>query len=421
MKRSLLLILLLIFSISCGKKKDRGKTASEGHIKKNSAFFAEVGDVRPYRKSKYSSKLLTKCVYASKRENSCTLKDLPMIFQEKSSNVIETVLDRTMVSNKLFGENFEKALKKIQSKYLWDMFGAVNAVVISDKIAASFYSSESGTIYLAGKYLWTNSEDKAKAESAVDTRGDNVVSETKAAIMFEEISANLINGESIFRSSWRNARSIDDLVPALFRVLIHELSHANDHLPVSERSKLNLSQPVGMSIRTLWNDYLLISDNFEAKPQSKLVLEYADSYYGGDPLTEKMKTITAVEFAKEYDNDVAVDVYGHYSQYEDVAMLAESAIKLAEYKIENVQGIAEFPKADFVIPDDYEYPLAWGQKNRILKPSIKERAMYVLDAMFENFDQVAYEDSIKGFKLEEATPGDSWSDFAYPDEEDDED
>ncbi len=41
--------------------------------------------------------------------------------------------------------------------------------------------------------------------------------------------------------------------------------------------------------------------------------------------------------------------------------------------------VIKFPYSNFKIPDNYDYPIAWGQKRRFLVPEIKERALYALE------------------------------------------
>ncbi len=49
---------------------------------------------------------------------------------------------------------------------------------------------------------------------------------------------------------------------------------------------------------------------------------------------------------------------------------------LYDYNIYKYVKIFKYPYSNFVVPVDYDYPIVWGQKGRVLKPEIKVRAFY---------------------------------------------
>jgi hypothetical protein len=414
MKRNTLIPFLLLLSFtmtSCGNDERTSDPVAQ-LILENKRFFDAHGEVRPYKNSSLSEKVLKECVYVITYSNSCKLNTMPLLGMKKKEVTVDDVLSRTLVSHQFMGENFESALREIESEMLFKLFGATTAIIISNKITPSFYSSYNGVIYISGGYVWLTKEENKLAITKTDKRGNNLYSEDgrSSKLKFMFFTKRTTNGLNL-NYTLDGARRLDQMISPLFILLLHELAHANDYMPYSLYStgRLNGNSRFGDITMNRYSKEELISDQLDGSVLDKLLINFQDVYNDERkiPLPELFE-LTAEEVALKYDSEQATNIYAYSTPREDLAKLIDEAFGLSDLKNEVIQGIVSYPGENIPIAHDYQYPLSLAQKNRILRPKILARAMQGIRLMFPDFDEQKYQEKVKEFKFEEAPVGTSW-------------
>ncbi|MBT3585876.1 MAG: hypothetical protein HN509_13300 [Halobacteriovoraceae bacterium] len=416
MKTNFVILILALLSACGGSKSgDRVEDSSGLLISKNQVFFEKFGEVQPVQKSEIKKETLLKCTYVIERADSCTLQELPLLGMNSKKITVDRIIGRTMVSHRFLGENFKAALLKMSSEYLMQLFGSVGIIVISDKVNPSFYNSRSGTIFISARYLWTTPEQKKLATVKKDDRVVTGSGPKKAPLKFEFYGLQVVDKKNIWSASRDSSRTVEELKLPLYRLLVHELAHANDYLPSSFYQNLGIDsyRKIGELTLRRFKRFDLISDSLlEPLERESFMarLQKAINSSEGE-LFGQLLEMTAELAGELFSNESAVDPYGHYTQNEDLAMLVEDLLGLHDYQIERIQGVISYPSLNFLIPEDYNYPLAWGQNNRILEPTVLGRAMEAASQLFPSFNAVEFKSSLQGFKLIQAEKGMGWREF----------
>ncbi len=385
--KNIVSLIILLSLVSCSKSRS-GEDKSHGNqnAQKNTAFFKEIGAVTPYTDNGPNKKM-KECIYKSENKDSCKLNELSLIGMEKNEITINDVLDRTLVSHKFLGDNFKSLLIKLNNKDLLKMFGAVNAIIISDKVTPSFYWSRTGAIYLSADYFWLTKEEGEKLYKKMDPRADY-----GQKFKFSIREKTVQNGANIHRGLWQDTRSINDIELPTTKLLFHELTHANDYFPKSlyKNSPLDKSKTYLEVSGDRYRKYGLLSDQFENSLASKTLLDLGRIAFHGEKETEDQLDLDAYDIAKEIEDDVAVAYYSYSSPREDLAMLVETLLMMRFYNIDKYITVVKFPKNNFKPTNEFQYPLAWGMKNKILETKTFERALYGAKAIFEDYDSSIY-------------------------------
>lgn len=371
-------LFFLITSLGCSKSKNV-IPGNHGAISalENKNFFEQVGEVKPYySNASYADKMST-CIYADTDEKSCKISDLPLIGINNDSILVEDILKRTLVSHQFLGDIFKQVLLKMKPDML-QMFGAVSAVVISDKINPSFYYNVSGAIYLSGRFFWRDYEEWELLTKVTDFRKN-----AGLPFQFQFQSDYRANGKSLYERVDRDTQSIDEISNKLFRLLFHELAHANDFFPNSFYSKTNFEKNITYAevSNERYEKLELISQQMPTKTESKKLDRIGQILFQEEPSTPIDSLISAEEVIEEFKNDVASDFYAYSTPFEDLAMLTEESLMFYYYNMYRYVVIIKLPKAYFEAPKDYEYNIAWGTKGRILGPNIKGRAVYAIESI----------------------------------------
>lgn len=372
MHKPFILGLVLLFSMGCGKEeRPIPETHETRALELNKKFFKRVGSVHPYNHNTAYSKELQKCVYAYDANSSCTLEELPLLGMEYEEITIERIMERTMVSHDFLGTRFKEILKRLPKETL-TMFGAVNAVVISDRINPSFYTSTSGAIYLSGHYFWSNSEEKELTTKVKDDRNDYA-----SELGFTHTDDYLKNHESIY--TYSKTRDLDDIFLPLAKLLFHELAHANDYFTKNfysnmDQSDRNKTYSALGSFR--YRYYHILSDGFSISPTSKKLKQLAQVMFFGEKATPEDKAMTAKDVLNEFLSEVATDLYSYSDPLEDLAMLVEESLMLHYFDAHRSVVFISYPQANFRVPKDYDYPIAGGIIRAVTSDRIKERALY---------------------------------------------
>lgn len=368
-------LLLMMTMVGCSKSKSIPNDHGAISALENKTFFESIGAVKPVDSYSVYAESMKTCIYADEDEKSCPIVNLPLIGMSKKVITIDDIMKRTLVSHDFMAISFREVLLRLPSEVL-QMFGAVNAIVISDKINPSFYLTSSGSIYLSGSYFWHNYEDWSSMSHPKDSR-----EAFGSALQFVSDHDYIKNKKSISSRADEYVKSYDEMVLPLARLLFHELTHANDWYPKAFYTNDNFDQSKTFQ-ETAFDRYVklkIASANQPTKLSSLKLTHLGQVMYRGEVATAEDKKFLATEIAEMFKNDIASDFYSYSSTREDLAMSAEESMMLYYYDAYRYVVVIKFPYSGFIVPANYAYPIVWGQKGRVLLPAIKERALYAIE------------------------------------------
>jgi hypothetical protein len=378
---SLLVVSTLLLSVGCSKKSTSPIPAGHGEqtALESDSFFLNPQEIKLYNPTQANADKIKACAFARTAEDSCKLSEFPLLGMGKESVTIKDILNKTMSSNPAYIETFKEVLAELPPEVI-SMFGAVTAVVISDKINPSFYTYTSSSIYLSASYFWKTPEEKKKSTAKRDYR-----EEFGQKLQFEDYSYYLDkNGNTDDASYSQKSRSISEIIPSLARLLIHELSHANDFFPKKfyQLDGINTDETLVESVDARWNQDAILSLQLKSDLSSSVLLKLGQILFHGVAPSETDLTITAQTVTREFREDGAAKLYAYSSAREDLATLVEGSLMYYFYNYSTYAVFVKFPIANFVAPDDFEYPIAGGVKNKIADPRVKERSLDVIAKIF---------------------------------------
>ena len=405
MKVGLLLChLLLLTMIACSKSEsipgDHGAVSAQ----LNKTFFEQVGSVKPYNSNSPYLDKMQECIYADTVEKSCKINDLPLLGLSGEPITFQSILDRTLISHEFLGETFKQVLMKMNPDML-QLFGSVSAIVVSDKINPSFYYTNTGAIYLSGRYFWKNAEERKILTQVKDPRTGSAL-----PLQFYFDWDYIKDGKSISSRANPNAQTYDEMVLNVAHLLFHELTHANDYFPKSLYSNPNLDQTKSYHEVSYerFSKLELVSDKQPIKTHSVKLKHIGQILYQGESANVADSALLAEEIVKEFKSDVASDSYAYSTRREDLAMQAEEALMLYYYQMPRYISVIKLPEANFVPPKNYLYQIAWGEKSRVLEEKILPRAIFAVtnDLGVEVGKKI--EDKLKLLHSEEYGVNTSW-------------
>ncbi len=376
-----LILLSLIFALGCSKSSSIPVDHNEQAVLTNGDFFLHPEEVHLYNPAQPNADKIKTCAFANENEKSCAVNESPLIGMGKDSITIEDILDKTMSSKPEYIETFRYVLNKMPRETL-SMFGAVNAVVISERINPSFYTYRSGAIYLSASYFWKTPEEKAVATVTKDYRESFGMT-----LQFSETNdyINMKSKQSAYDALSKKYRTNDDLFPLLSRLLWHELAHANDFFPKSfyNSQDLEASKTFYEITDLRWDKKQILSQNLKTNLNSEILLRMGEVLYQGDTATQKDLDTSARAIVEEYKNDSAADLYAYSTPREDLAMLVEKSFMYHYYGFSSYTLFIKYPQANFTVPESFDYPIAGGIKDKVADNKVKERVQGVLEGIFD--------------------------------------
>lgn len=406
-KLYLISYLLLLLIIGCSKNESIPGDHGAVSALKNKTFFDKVGEVRPYNPNNPYAVKMKECIYADTDDKSCSIKSLPLLGMSKDLITPQDILERTMISHDFLGEAFKQVLNRMPPEML-QMFGSINAVVISDKINPSFFYSTSGAIYLSGHYFWSNTEEYKLLNQVKDYRQD-----FGSALQFIFDNDYIKNGKSITTRASENVQTYDEMSFNVARLLFHELTHANDFFPRSfyQKQDTDLSKTYRKTAFERYSKSEIASLQLPTPLTSKKLNHLGDILYHGVDATTQDTSTLAEEVVQEFKNDVASDPYGYSTPMEDLAMNAEEALMFYYYNIPRYVVVIKLPMPNFKIPENFDYPILWGEKGRILESKIKNRAIFAVENDLGATISQKVSDKLDQFLPKEIQSNTSWDDL----------
>ncbi|MES2152763.1 MAG: hypothetical protein V4508_23550 [Pseudomonadota bacterium] len=385
----------------------------------NGYIFASTARVHPYRQASAYAGVLVKCAYDvslyfldSTRNSLCPANTLPLLQTEAGPGAIPSVaqvMGRVLVSQDFLGANFEQFLltQDPQGDFRRLLAGTA-AVVIGSHVRPSFYTPATGAIYLDANNLWLSAEQRDVVTEVPDYR--LAYADPLNYSGFGRLVRNNAYARRSVPVGTRGARSIDELVLELGRLLYHELGHASDYFEPSDRV-LDGSKSIWMNVSPLVG--------FKGLPSDALARQYpltstemkglGQVLFEGATANAVQRAYLATDVGRFFAADVASDDYayainGDSSSREDLAMLYE------EFMMSYRHGV----QYDIAFTDKYvdgnssgKVIVGWGERGRIAEPRIKPRIKLVLARIAPWIDP-AEVDKLPAPIL--MTPGASWDD-----------
>lgn len=324
----------------------------------------------------------------------CTFENVPLIGMETASPTIDDVMARVIVSHEWMGVRFREILERMPPDILLLMRG-LTGVVISYDIRPSFYTSQTGAMYLDPDRMWLTEDERAVIETTPDFRGE--FAKKLDFIMLWRYVDNNTDIRSL-------SRSLDSISLRTAALLFHELAHANDFFPAASQRSLNrninmaaLASPTP-SIR-LANTLPLGSNVMRGLAQI--------SFNANDvAATPAQAALTAEDIAVEFPSDNANDYYNYSTSFEDLAMAFEEAMMYVNYGISRDVAVTNFPDSNSC----RDYVVAWGQRNRIADPAVQARSVLAVETLLPE-RAVAVEDALANMPAPSLmTAGANWCD-----------
>ena len=369
-KLTILTIFTILSTTACEKVEPRGP---DGAPKINNI---NLDDTFVYNENSLYKDRLKACVAYDK---SCSLNTLPLL-REEGEVTKERIKARLVVSHKWMGDRFLEMLDLLDDD-IKELLGAVTAIVIDNDIHPAFYTTQTGAIYIDPRYLWLN-----ESEAKDITQKDDFRAKYGSKLKFIPTWRYVKDGQNaIGYSDLSNPkpRTREDIKLSLARLLYHELSHANDFanrdvvasvdrdIPIVEALEINKEQRISYKL-------------YNSMPLTQSTLKHLGKVlYFGEDATYDDKQLEASDVGSLFATDSATNMYNYANEYEDLAMLFETAMMKYHYNIEMDIGFVITPKAPQSCDD---YILSWGVRNRIAKSDIANRASFVLKHMLPNRD-----------------------------------
>lgn len=367
-------VLLSVAALSACHEDDRGLTDNP----------EDFEDLRPFASSATYSAVITECVKAESPGELCNLGTLPLLGQEVDEPTVDDVMNRLVISHDWMADRFEEMLYLLPEEIL-PLFKGLTAVVVDDDIRPAFYTSSTGAIYLDPAYLWVTVPEKRTINVKDDYRsGFDDELAFRAWGFYTNGNAYAFNFGSLTDD---NERQPEDAMYSLARLLLHELAHANDFIPPDSYGLLNNSMTVSQAANSLASSRPSNSLAATYPLGSQLHLDLARVMYFGETATPMQTEITAEEAGLAFEPDGASDHYAYSNQFEDAAMLFETALMKQFFNFDYDVSFVDAPDGASTCDD---YLVQWGAFNRVGDTEVKARAQYIIGELLPNLDTTLF-------------------------------
>lgn len=344
----------------------------------------DFDDLRAFNTSGAYASVIADCVKADAQKEYCSLSKLPLLGQETESPTVNDIMNRLVISHDWMADNFEEILYSLPEEFL-PLFKALTAVVIDDDIRPAYYTTSTGAIYLDPAYLWTSVADKQTINPKEDYRAG-----FDDELAFRALGYYTQGNDYAFRYGSltdNSTRSIEDTTHLLARLLLHELAHANDFIPSNSYTGLDTSLTVNQTTSALASQRPSNALNTTYPLESQLLFDLAEVMYFGETASSTLRAVSAEEAGTAFEPDGASDHYGYSNQFEDAAMLFETALMKQFFDFDYDVSFIDVPADE---NDCENYIVRWGQFNRVGDSEVKERAQYIIGEFLPNLDTTLF-------------------------------
>jgi hypothetical protein len=286
------------------------------------------------------------------------------------------VMARVLVSNDWMGQRFEAFLREqdVHGDFR-RLLNATTAIVIGGRVRPAFYWSATGAIYLDADHLWQTPAERDSVSEAPDPRSD-YGNDLAYAMLWRYVQGNASVGgrPPVLERASRNSAA---LIPALGRLLYHELTHASDFLPPRVHLLLNTGLRVYEAVPgNTASEQLRATLPFF----SQQMVDLGRVQFFGVASTALQRGYQPADIVQFFSMDRVTDEYsysmpvGQSVPREDTAMLAEEALMQLRHGVR--RDVAVVPQ--FLTGASADQPVTWGQRGRVGDAAIKPRVALVL-------------------------------------------
>lgn len=329
---------------------------------------------------------LAYCVYSNERftDTTCSFLKLPLLGQNGLAPSVPEVLERVLVSHQWMGQRFAEflALQEMNPDFM-PLFRSVTAIVIADDLKSSFFDAATGALYLRPRILALTKEERSQIFEPLSTGSpwSSLSFFTRWRYVMGEEPV-LGGGDIPYRST--KSFELADLQYEIARTLYHELAHAADFFPPAVLKGIPAWQrPWGYASERVLANKLASAQLGSERPIAKepgytLLNTLAQAIFrDNSKLDTSLLSLSATEYAAEFDQAEGVDLYAFVDAQEDFALLYESAMMQLRYGA--IREVAVFDRS---APET----VIWGEAGRIGRDTIKARARQAMSAIRPGVD-----------------------------------
>lgn len=398
-------ILLSVFLAGCGGGGGDTRQISEDGSTLLRSDIRDTNLLYPYNPNSPYAEVLKDCATVDKKEDACTLQQLPFIGQNGNPVSTENIMDRLLVTHDWMGQRFAEVLNSAPRDMI-DLFASVATISIGSTVRPSYYWNVTGSISLDPAYLWLSLDEKANISIDEDYRagfGDE--------LNYWIRQTRLVPGQPWYRFPRLDSteiRSRTDMTLPLHSLLFHELGHAVDFVPTEVLHLVNDSMTPFTAVESL-EPYRASDQLIGVSPLlSEELFSLAKVRYWRDvEATEEQKRYTPSEVGSFMSSDGAMSSYSYSTRREDFANLLEYAMMKKHHNADFVAAYVSKPANPDVYGCD-ELVVGWGQYNRLTDPLVWSRAKWVVERVFGITPATTtFFDELFG-QIRELTPNLSW-------------
>ena len=347
-----------------------------------------VADTSPFVPAAPYAGVLRTCAYAGDATQACTLDTLPFLGMELTDPGINDVLERTLVSHRWMGTNLQRALELLPADVL-PLFRSITAVVIASDVRPAHYDPDTGAIYLDPDFLWLSVAERDTVSTEPDPRsGFGLDLQFQMPWRYVRDNQRL----TVFINQ-DGSRDLSQIIEIMAYLLYHELAHAVDFMPPDRLATLSGNQRVPEALEQ--EPPLSTSFQGEQPLHSTLLKQLAAVSFRGVSSTAEQRSLQPEDLVSPFVDDGAVQYYAYTSQFEDFAVLFESAMMKWHFGYDKDTAITNRPASggsDAAV-------VAWGTRGRLGEQPVYYRALGVGQRIYPG-DLAAFE----AFLLAEPDP-----------------
>ena len=248
-----------------------------------------------------SSSDIVDCAKAFLEKRSCDLSVIQPIGVDGTDVTIEQIESRLVVSHSWMAESFIAALREINDQDLLNLFKPLNSIVLSYDVRPSFYNTATASMYIDPRYVWRTKGEWDSIYQQDDYR-KNFQTEfkfDKAQRYVEQNSYNYVTYSNTYNAATNYQRGSEHVAPGLFRLLAHELAHANDFLPPDDLTQTPDSGTISTYLNSLQT---LNRDLFDSNPlTSTTLIDAAQVAFRGKEMTDDVRNLTGEAAGMDID------------------------------------------------------------------------------------------------------------------------
>ncbi|WP_231891818.1 hypothetical protein [Vibrio sp. HI00D65] len=328
-------------------------------------------------KTTSSSPDIVDCAKAFLEKRSCDLSVIQPIGVDGTDLTIKQIESRLVVSHPWMAESFIAALREINDQDLLNLFKPLNSIVLSYDVRPSFYEPSTASMYIDPRNLWRTKSEWDSIYQQDDYR-KNFQTEfkfDKAQRYVEQGSYDYVTYSNTYNAATYHQRRAEHVAPGLFRLLAHELAHANDFLPASDLIQMPNSGTIYDYLQKLQT---LNRDLSDSNPLNSTTLRGAAQVaFRGKAMTDDVRNLTGEAAGIEFEGDSAAAFYSYSHSAEDVAMLFEAYMMYKKYNAISDFAFVSIPQSSNASCN--EWKIQWGQRSRLSDHGVQDRAVFVVN------------------------------------------